>query len=41
LLHGPKGLYLVGNYFTGLAIEDCVLRARAEANRLLAGTALA
>jgi UDP-galactopyranose mutase len=41
LLQGPKGLYLVGNYFTGLAIEDCVLRARAEANRLLAGTALA
>lgn len=41
LLQGPKGLYLVGNYFTGLAIEDCVLRARAESNRLLAGTALA
>lgn len=41
-LHGgPAGLYLAGNYFGGLAIEDCVLRARAEAQRLLAGTALA
>lgn len=38
---GPKGLYLAGNYFSGLAIEDCVQRGRAEAQRLLAGTALA
>ncbi len=30
------GLYLVGNYFGGLAIEDCSLRAAAEAERLAA-----
>jgi len=34
LLH--SGVYLTGNYFGGLAIEDCVLRSRAEAQRLLA-----
>jgi protoporphyrinogen/coproporphyrinogen III oxidase len=28
-------LYVTGNFFTGLAIEDCVLRSRAEAARLL------
>jgi protoporphyrinogen/coproporphyrinogen III oxidase len=30
-----SGLYLTGNYFGGLAIEDCVLRSAAEAQRLL------
>jgi protoporphyrinogen oxidase len=28
-------LHLVGNYFGGLALEDCVTRARQEADRLL------
>ena len=28
------GLFTVGNYFEGLAIEDCVRRARAESERL-------
>ena len=37
LLAGPKDLYLLGNYFAGMAIEDCVQRARQEASRLLAG----
>lgn len=41
LLEGPKNLYLLGNYFGGLAIEDCALRARQEASRLLAGTSVA
>lgn len=41
LAEGPKDLYLVGNYFAGLAIEDCVQRAQREASRLLAGTAVA
>ncbi len=41
LLTGPKELYLLGNYFGGLAIEDCALRARQEALRLLAGTNVA
>lgn len=41
LLAGPKNLYLLGNYFAGLAIEDCVQRARQEASRLLAGTSVA
>jgi oxygen-dependent protoporphyrinogen oxidase len=31
-----SGIYLTGNYFGGLAIEDCVLRSRAETERLLA-----
>ena len=31
-----SGLYLTGNYFGGLAIEDCSLRSVKEANRLLA-----
>ena len=30
-----SSVYLTGNYFGGLAIEDCVLRSRAEAERLL------
>jgi oxygen-dependent protoporphyrinogen oxidase len=30
------GLYVTGNYFGGLAIEDCVLRSSAEVGRLLA-----
>jgi protoporphyrinogen oxidase len=29
-------IYVTGNYFGGLAIEDCVLRSRAEAERMLA-----
>jgi UDP-galactopyranose mutase len=29
------GIYVTGNYFGGLAIEDCVLRSRAEAERML------
>jgi UDP-galactopyranose mutase len=28
-------IYVTGNYFGGLAIEDCVLRSRAEVERLL------
>jgi oxygen-dependent protoporphyrinogen oxidase len=27
---GPTGLLLTGNYFDGLAIEDCVARSNAE-----------
>ena len=35
--HLPKsGLYITGNYFGGLAIEDCSLRSAREAERLLA-----
>jgi protoporphyrinogen/coproporphyrinogen III oxidase len=30
-----SGLYITGNYFGGLAIEDCSLRSAREANRLL------
>jgi len=30
------GVFVVGNYFGGLAIEDCVLRARDEADRFAA-----
>lgn len=29
------GVYLTGNYFDGLAIEDCVVRSKAELGRLL------
>jgi UDP-galactopyranose mutase len=29
-----SGIYVTGNYFGGLAIEDCVLRSAAEAQRL-------
>ena len=36
-----SGLHVTGNYFGGLAIEDCVLRSRAEAERLLAEQATA
>jgi len=28
-------VFVTGNYFGGLAIEDCVLRSRGEADRLL------
>jgi len=31
-----SGLYITGNYFGGLAIEDCSLRSAKEAERLLA-----
>jgi oxygen-dependent protoporphyrinogen oxidase len=30
-----SGIYLAGNYFGGLALEDCVLRSKAEIERLL------
>jgi len=33
-----SGLYVTGNYFGGLAIEDCSLRSAKEAERLLAET---
>jgi protoporphyrinogen/coproporphyrinogen III oxidase len=32
---GNSNVYVTGNYFGGLAIEDCVLRSRAEVDRLL------
>jgi len=31
-----KGLFLTGNYFHGVSIEDCVSRSRAEFSRLRA-----
>lgn len=31
-----RGVYVTGNFFGGIAIEDCVLRSRAECDRLLA-----
>jgi protoporphyrinogen oxidase len=31
-----SNVYLTGNYFGGLALEDCALRSRAETERLLA-----
>ncbi len=34
-LKEAKGVYITGNYFGGLAIEDCVVRSRAEADRAL------
>jgi protoporphyrinogen oxidase len=34
-----SGLYITGNYFGGLAIEDCSLRSAKEADRLLAEAA--
>lgn len=34
LSSGP-GLYVTGNYFSGLALEDCVQRSRAECARLV------
>ena len=30
-----SGVYLTGNFFGGLAIEDCVLRSVSEATRLI------
>jgi protoporphyrinogen oxidase len=33
------GLYVMGNYFGGLALEDCSLRAASEAERLVAESA--
>jgi protoporphyrinogen oxidase len=30
-----SGIYLAGNYFGGLALEDCVLRSKAEIERLI------
>ncbi|BDD04956.1 protoporphyrinogen/coproporphyrinogen oxidase [Aureibacter tunicatorum] len=35
LLPSVPGLYLVGNYFLGLSLEDCVERASRESERLL------
>ena len=35
LLLAASGLYVTGNYFGGLAIEDCSLRSAKEAERLL------
>jgi protoporphyrinogen/coproporphyrinogen III oxidase len=35
-----SGLYITGNYFGGLAIEDCSLRSAREAARLVAETSL-
>jgi UDP-galactopyranose mutase len=37
-LAAASGLAVVGNYFAGLALEDCVLRAKAESDRLSATT---
>lgn len=34
LLQGKKNLLLSGNYFGGMAIEDCVIRSKAECERL-------
>lgn len=31
-----RGIYVTGNFFAGLAIEDCALRSQAECDRLLA-----
>lgn len=36
LLKGKKNLLLTGNYFGGMAIEDCVTRSRSEFERLKA-----
>ena len=33
-LKGYKGLYVVGNYFGGVAIEDCALRAASQAESI-------
>lgn len=37
-LAAASGVAVVGNYFGGLALEDCVLRAEAESGRLSAAT---
>ncbi|MGE4317408.1 MAG: NAD(P)/FAD-dependent oxidoreductase [Deferribacterales bacterium] len=34
-LKDAKGIYITGNYFGGLAIEDCAVRSRSEADRAL------
>ena len=34
LLKGKKNLLLTGNYFGGMAIEDCVSRSKSEFARL-------
>jgi protoporphyrinogen/coproporphyrinogen III oxidase len=36
LLSGAKNLYLTGNYFGGMAIEDCVARSHEEFDRMSA-----
>jgi protoporphyrinogen oxidase len=36
LVGGSKNLLLTGNYFGGMAIEDCVSRSRSEFERLKA-----
>jgi oxygen-dependent protoporphyrinogen oxidase len=35
----PAGLALTGNYFAGLAIEDCVARSKAEWARVAGAAA--
>jgi len=37
LLKGKKNLLLTGNYFGGMAIEDCVSRSKSEVARLKEG----
>jgi protoporphyrinogen oxidase len=35
LLGGARNLFLTGNYFGGMAIEDCVSRSHDEFDRLV------
>jgi len=34
MLAGMRGLYMTGNYYGGMAIEDCVSRSHDEFNRM-------